>query len=120
MGVGVRLWFMSGAIPLNEPFGSEICDELDRIREKRLSYRSKKSDEPSEHARTIPPPIRAALIDAWILAIVPTCETEQCRRSAAVEKTLDLFERGAIFSKLNRKGDERAILLRHAFLSKVA
>ena len=67
------------------------------------------------------PLIRAALIDASILAILPTLrKTEQFRRSTAVEKTLDPFERGAIFSKLNRKGDERAILLRHPVLSRVA
>ena len=64
MGVVVRLWFMTGAIPLNEPFRSEICDEVDRIREKRLSHKSKKTDEPSVTPNNDLPPIRTALIDA--------------------------------------------------------
>jgi len=66
---------MIGAIPLNEPFRSEICDELDRIREKRLSHKLKKS-ETNEPAVTRKDDIRAALIDARIVAILPTCQTE--------------------------------------------
>lgn len=58
------MWFMIGAIPLNEPFRSEICDDLDRIREKRLSHKSKKSDEPAVTRKDNLPAIRAALIDA--------------------------------------------------------
>lgn len=55
---------MTGAIPLNEPFRSEICDELDRIREKRLSHKSKKSDEPSVTRNDDLLTIGTALIDA--------------------------------------------------------